>query len=161
MSAFGGKADIARFDVSLKESRRTNLRLCCRWADCGLLWVWDPTRINDNDVRRKPVVVVVNGVVDPIAVVVDLRLRHLHAGKDQTGRRLGQFLARLYFLHLHTSGAYPDDFAIVDLCEDVGLTNRVDLMFAVLLYLFAKQSFPIEMLFLLGECDAGSTDGAR
>src|SRR5512139_1607995 len=130
-------------------------------GDCGLLWVWDPTRINDHDVGSKPVVVGVNGVVDPIAVVVDLRLRHLHAGKNQTGRRLGQFLARLYFLHLHTRGTYPDDLAIVDFCEDVSLTNRVDLMLAVLLDLFAKQSFPIEMLFLLGECDARGTYGAR
>jgi hypothetical protein len=125
----------------------------------NVLWVWDPTRINDHDVRRKPVIVVVNGVVDPIAVVVDLRLRQLHAGKDQTGRRLGQFLARLYLLHLHASGAYADDFTIVDFCEDVGLADRVDLMFAVLLDLFAKQSFPIEVLFLLGECDARGTDG--
>ena len=113
----------------------------------GSLWVGDPTRINDHDVRRKPVIVVVNGVVDPIAVVVDVRLRHLHAGKDQTGRRLGQFLARLYFLHLHASGAYADDLAIIDFCEDVSLADRVDLMFAVLLDLFAKQSVPIEVLF--------------
>jgi hypothetical protein len=128
----------------------------------GSLWdVVDPARVNDHDVGRKPVIVVVNGIVNPIAVVVDIRLRELHASKDQTGRRLGQFLARLHLLHLHASGAYADDLAIVDFSEDVDLARRVDLMFAVLLDPVAKQSIPIEVVFLFGECDARGTDGAR
>ena len=90
---------------------------------CGCssrLWdVVNPARVNNHDVGRKPVIVVGNGIVNPIAVVVDVRLRQLHAGKDQTGRRLGQFLARLHLLHLHASGAYADGLATVDLCEDV------------------------------------------
>jgi len=127
-------------------------------------WLWDvvePARVNDHDVGRKPVIVVGNGIVNPIAVVVDVRLRELHASKHQTGRRLGQFLARLHLLHLHASGAYADDLAIVDFCEDVDLARRVDLMFAVLLDLVAKQSFPIKVVFLFGECDTRGTDGGR
>src|SRR4030095_15515139 len=57
-------------------------------------------------------------------------------------------------------GTCADDLAIVDLCDDVGFTGFVNLMFAVLLDLFAKQGFPIEVLFLFGECDARCTDGA-
>src|SRR5262249_19991894 len=75
--------------------------------------------------------------------------RHLHAGKDQTGRRLGQFLARLYFLHLHASGAYADDLAIIDFCEDVSLADRVDLMFAVCLIFSPSRAFPLRCFFSL------------
>src|SRR5712692_1225977 len=87
----------------------------------GSTSIRDPGRVNDHEIRRKPVIVVVHRVVDPIAVVVDVRLRHPHASKDQPGRRLGQFLARFHLFYLLARGAYANDFAIVDFCEDVNI----------------------------------------
>src|SRR5262249_35220242 len=122
--------------------------------------VVDPSRINDHKVGREPVIVVRDRVVDPIAIVVDVRLCELHAGKDQLGPRLGQLLAGLHLLYLHASGAHADDLAIVDLRKDVSFASRVDFMFTVLLDLAAKQSLPIEVMFLFGEREARGTDGA-
>jgi hypothetical protein len=109
-----------------------------RIALSGSTSIRDPGRVNDYEIRRKPIIIVVHRVVDPIAVVVDVRLRHLHASKDQPGRRLGQFLARFHFFYLHARRAYANDLAIVDFCEDVNIAHLVNLMFAVLLDLAAK-----------------------
>jgi hypothetical protein len=52
----------------------------------------DPRRVNDHVVSWEPIVVIRQIVIDPIAVVVDVGLCELHAGKRYARGRLGQLL---------------------------------------------------------------------
>src|SRR5712671_5785563 len=70
----------------------------------SLSYILDPRRINDHVVSWEPIVVVGKIVIDPIAVVVDVGLCELHAGKRYARGRLSQLLTRPHFLHLHSSG---------------------------------------------------------
>jgi len=79
----------------------------------NLIRVLDPRRINDHVVRWEPNVGISKVVIDPIAVVVDVGLRQLHAGKRYTRGRLSQLLTRLHFLHLHSSGGNGGNLAVV------------------------------------------------
>src|SRR6478736_9518672 len=56
----------------------------------SLSYILDPRRINDHVVSGEPVVVVGKIVIDPIAVVVDVGLCELHAGKRYARGRLSQ-----------------------------------------------------------------------
>src|SRR5882672_4565996 len=59
-----------------------------------LSYILDPRRINDHVVSWEPIVVVGKIVIDPIAVVVDVGLCELHAGKRYARGRLSQLLTR-------------------------------------------------------------------
>src|SRR5260370_14631158 len=70
----------------------------------SLSCILDPRRINDHVVSWEPNVGISKIVIDPIAVVVDVGLCELHAGKRYARGRLSYLLTRLDFLHLHSSG---------------------------------------------------------
>ena len=57
-----------------------------------LTHIVDPGRIDDHVLSREPIVVVSKIVIDPIAVVVDVGLCELHAGKRYPRCRVGQLL---------------------------------------------------------------------
>src|SRR5258708_18076584 len=86
----------------------------------SLSYILDPRRINDHVVSWEPIVVVSKIVIDPIAVVVDVGLCELHAGKRYARGRLSQLLTRPHFLHLHSSGGNSGNLAVVYFCKDIG-----------------------------------------
>src|SRR6266851_2469754 len=57
-----------------------------------LTHIVDPGRIDDHVLGWEPIVVISQIVIDPIAVVVDVGLCELHAGKRYAKRRVGQLL---------------------------------------------------------------------
>lgn len=57
-----------------------------------LTHIVDPGRIDDHVLSWEPIVVISQIVIDPIAVVVDVGLCELHAGKRYARGRLGQLL---------------------------------------------------------------------
>src|SRR6266478_77376 len=65
-----------------------------RWPDRSrsLRYILDPGRIYDHVVGREPNVGIGKIVIDPIAVVVDVGLCELHAGKRYPRCRLSQLL---------------------------------------------------------------------
>src|SRR5258705_7681787 len=79
----------------------------------SLSYILDPRRINDHVVSWEPIVVVSKIVIDPIAVVVDVGLCELHAGKRYARGRLSQLLTRPHFLHLHSSGGHHRQPSVV------------------------------------------------
>src|SRR6516165_8198004 len=75
--------------------------------------VLDPGPINDHVVGWEPNIGISQIVIDPIAVVVDVGLCELHAGKRYAGGRLSELLTRLDFLHLHSSGSNTGNLAVI------------------------------------------------
>jgi hypothetical protein len=71
----------------IQDSGKSNME-CPSTASTGLTPrrrlgnVIDPCSIDDDNVGREPVVVVGDGVVNPVAVVVHVGLGDLHAGQD-------------------------------------------------------------------------------
>ena len=57
-----------------------------------LTHIVDPGRIDDHVLSWEPIVVISQIVIDPIAVVVDVGLCELHAGKCYARGRVGQLL---------------------------------------------------------------------
>jgi hypothetical protein len=57
-----------------------------------LTHIVDPGRIDDHVLSWEPIVVISQIVIDPIAVVVDVGLCELHAGKRYARGRVGQLL---------------------------------------------------------------------
>src|ERR1700730_536875 len=132
-----------------------------RWPDRSrsLRYILDPGRIYDHVVDREPNVGVGKIVIDPIAVVVDVGLCELHAGKRYARGRHSQLLTRPHFLHLHSSGGNSGNLAVVHFGKDIGFfSSRMDLVFAILFDSFAKKVFSVKMVFLLREGDARRVD---
>src|SRR6267378_147156 len=77
-----------------------------------LTHIVDPGRIDDHVLSWEPIVVISQIVIDPIAVVVDVGLCELHAGKRYARGRVGQLLTRPHFLNLHSSGGNGGDLAV-------------------------------------------------
>src|SRR5258707_5277223 len=124
-----------------------------------LSYILDPRRINDHVVGWEPIVVVGKIVIDPIAVVVDVGLCELHAGKRYVRGRLSQLLTRPHFLHLHSSGGNSGNLAVVHFGKDTDFfSSRMDLVLAILFDSFAKKVFSVKMVFLLREGDARCVD---
>src|SRR6516164_10195961 len=122
--------------------------------------VLDPRPINDHVVGWKPNVGISQIVIDPIAVVVDLGLCELHAGKRYAGSRLSELLTRLHFLHLHSSGSNTSNLAVVHFGIDIDFfPSCMDLVLAILFEVFTKEVFSIEMKFLL--CEGGARRDER
>jgi len=117
--------------------------------------VLDPRAINDHVVGWEPNVGISQIVIDPIAVVVDVGLRELHAGKRYAGCRLSELLTRPDFLHLHSSGCNTGNLAVIHFGIDVDFfPSCMDLVLAILFDVFAKEVFSVEMVFLL--CEGGA-----
>src|SRR5437660_3119116 len=124
-----------------------------------LTHIVDPGRIDDHVLSWEPIVVISQIVIDPIAVVVDVGLCELHAGKRYARGRVGQLLTRPHFLNLHSSGGNGGDLAVAHFGKDIGfLPSRMDLVLAILFDFFAKKVFSVEMTFLLREGDARRVD---
>src|SRR3981189_2486796 len=114
--------------------------------DRSLSCILDPRRINDHVVSWEPIVVVSKIVIDPIAVVVDVGLCELHAGKRYARGRLSQLLTRPHFLHLHSSGGNSGNLAVVHFGKDIDFfSSRMDLVLAILFDSFAKKVFSVKM----------------
>src|SRR3984893_2402245 len=132
-----------------------------RWPDRSrsLSCVLDPRRINDHVVSREPNVGIRKIVIDPIAVVVDVGLCELHAGQRYPRGRLSQLLTRPHFLNLHSSGGNGGDLAVVHFGKHIDFfSSGMDLVLAILLDVFAKKVFSVEMMFLLREGEARRAD---
>src|SRR5439155_3825489 len=186
MSAFAGRtggpsqpAD-CRFDPKLPPQRSLGSERCGqsrpyahKWEPHGagqaeaysadrsriLTHIVDPGRIDDHVLSWEPIVVISQIVIDPIAVVVDVGLCELHAGKRYARGRIGQLLTRPHFLNLHSSGGNGSDLAVAHFGKDIGfLPSRMDLVLAILFDFFAKKVFSVEMMFLLREGDARRVD---
>src|ERR1700738_4363262 len=132
-----------------------------RWPDRSrsLRYILDPGRIYDHVVGREPNVGIGKIVIDPIAIVVDVGLCELHAGKRYPRCRLSQLLTRLHFLHLHSGGGNSGYLAVVHFGEHIDFfSSRMDLVLAILFDVFAKQVLSIEMVLLFRERGARRVD---
>src|SRR6267378_190702 len=139
--------------------RRRSGRRLSTGRSRSLSYILDPRRINDHVVSWEPIVVVSKIVIDPIAVVVDVGLCELHAGKRYARGRLSQLLTRPHFLHLHSSGGNSGNLAVVHFGKDFDFfSSRMDLLLAILFDSFAKKVFSVKMVFLLREGDARRVD---
>jgi hypothetical protein len=132
---------------------RSGLPFNAPQCNCPALAVNDPGLIDDDNIRREPVVPVVLFIIDkPPAIIAIGRLGHSYAGLDYHWLRVCQLLPRLHFAHPQVAlgrmgGGEADNLAIADVRRDIDFARLVELVLAVPLTLSPRSARPFLCFF--------------
>src|SRR5712692_6822984 len=134
--------------------------------------VLHPAVVDDHDVRRVPVAVLIHPVIETPGVIVDRHLRELYVlgvrrDTDTPRFYLSQFPGRLHLpsgqvTFLWVGRRHRGHLAVANIGRNGGLARLVDLVSTILLDLTAEKAMAILMVLVFSEsCARNGENGGR